>query len=265
MYPTILIFGRTVGAYALCAIVGLIVCAVVANTIGKSHGIAFEDIILLMLVAVVGLTVGGHLLYAVTNLTDIVAILSRIGVTDLRILIKQLVPYFSGSVYYGGFLGGTAALAIYTTASRSVPRQTAYDLWAVCVPLFHCFGRIGCFLGGCCYGIESSFGFVTWTNAINPAINGVRRFPVALVEAVCNLGIFVILLVLQKRQKETGRLLSIYLLLYAPIRFLLEFLRGDAVRGFWLCFSTSQWISIVLFGIGIVGLTVHRRDGNRSA
>lgn len=258
MYPTIIIFGRVIGTYALCAIIGLIVCGAVAKKIEKPSGISFEDVILLMLVAVVGLTVGGHLLYGITNVSGIVSVLSHSGGTSLRDLVGQLAPYFSGSVFYGGFIGGTAALTVYTGISKSVPRKAAWDLWAICVPLFHFFGRIGCFLGGCCYGVESSIGFITWTNTVNPAINGVRRFPVALAEALCNLGIFVILLALHRREKQIGKRLYIYMILYAPIRFLLEFLRGDSIRGFWFGLSTSQWISLVLFGIGVAGLTVHR-------
>lgn len=49
-------------------------------------------------------------------------------------------------------------------------------------------------------------------------------------------------------------LLALYCLMYAPVRFVLEFFRGDAVRGFWLGLSTSQWLSIaaVIIAAGVV-------------
>ena len=43
----------------------------------------------------------------------------------------------------------------------------------------------------------------------------------------------------------SGRLMALYLFIYAVIRFILEYLRGDEIRGRYLCFSTSQWISLL--------------------
>ena len=133
-------------------------------------------------------------------------------------------------------------------------------MYAVLVPLFHAFGRVGCFLGGCCYGIESEFGFTTHTNTNIPSINGVNRFPVQLLESGCNLIIFFILLTLFRKRIMEKRLIWIYLLIYPVVRFCDEFLRGDVYRGFLLGLSTSQWVSIILFGVAVVVLV---RKGKR--
>lgn len=129
------------------------------------------------------------------------------------------------------------------------------DLWASltapAIPLFHVFGRVGCFLGGCCYGLPSAWGFVYRYSPVAEA-NGVSRFPVQLVEAAWNLVLFLLLARLQRRGRD--RLLPLYLALYAPARFLLEFLRGDAYRGIFLGLSTSQWISLFLFPAALYAL-----------
>ena len=119
------------------------------------------------------------------------------------------------------------------------------DIIAVNIPLFHFFGRIGCFLGGCCFGIPCEFGFVYTINPIAEA-NGVTRFPVQLLEAGFNILLFFFLYHLFKIGKYKNKLIYIYLFVYAIGRFFIEYLRGDAYRGIWFIFSTSQIISIII-------------------
>ena len=62
-----------------------------------------------------------------------------------------------------------------------------------------------------------------------------------------------------KRKLLCGKLLPFYFISYGIIRFSLEFLRGDEIRGRWLIFSTSQWISIVLIIAGIIWFALGSR------
>ena len=130
--------------------------------------------------------------------------------------------------------------------------STYLDNCALIAPLFHGIARIGCFFGGCCYGIESSFGFCAYGNTISD-IGEVRRFPVQLLESLMNFLIVLLIYVLLKKELFKGKLFFIYLSVYAIIRFFDEFLRGDAIRGFVLGLSTSQFISII---IEIVALSI---------
>ena len=116
----------------------------------------------------------------------------------------------------------------------------------------------GGFLGGCCYGIESPFGFTVHGNTINPDINDVNRLPVQLFESALNLLIFLFILYLFKKSIMTDKLIFVYMLVYPVVRFTLEFFRGDEIRGFLFGLSTSQWISILLFVTAIIGLTICR-------
>ena len=113
------------------------------------------------------------------------------------------------------------------------------------VPLFHAFGRVGCFLAGCCYGIPAPAGWlgVTFSQALL-APNGVALVPVQLYEAAGCLLLFLLLDRLARRGWSGGQLLPVYLSLYGAFRFLLEFLRGDGARGFWGPLSTSQWVAL---------------------
>jgi phosphatidylglycerol:prolipoprotein diacylglycerol transferase len=145
------------------------------------------------------------------------------------------------------------------------------DIISPVIPLFHFFGRIGCFMAGCCFGIESGFGF-TFTRSLIAEANGVRRFPVQLLEALFNLGLFCILHIQREAgaagegssgarsfpaslaKSLKGKLLFLYLLLYPAGRFILECIRGDAYRGIWGPFSVSQWISLALIAFSLFKL-----------
>ena len=91
------------------------------------------------------------------------------------------------------------------------------------VPLFHCFGRIGCFMAGCCYGIptEGPLG-ITFTHSI-VAPNGVSLLPIQLIEAGANVITFIILLVFKKKLKRPLQNFGLYLLIYSIERFILNF------------------------------------------
>lgn len=245
MFPTFEIAGRTVGMYAVCAIAGILVSAFAAAWLGKRDGIRSEDVILTVVGAAIGSLLGGHLLYGLTNTPAVIACLTAAPQAGFLKTAQTLVLLFSGSVFYGGLFGSLWLARWVIRKEDPVHRERFYDLYAVSIPLFHVFGRIGCFLGGCCYGKASSFGFTATGNTLVPDINGVRRFPVALFEAGGNLLIFVLLLWLWRKKRLTGRLTLLYLLCYAPLRFVLEFWRGDAIRGIWFSLSTSQWISLL--------------------
>lgn len=265
MFPYFEVLGKTIGSYGLCAIAGLLVCGVLGCLLARRYKIAYEDIILLMVVIGVSLLIGGHVLFGITNVNKLIALFHKASSYSLKQIFVCLGMYFGGMVYYGGFLGACVGLVIYTKYSKAVERSVAFDLFAVCIPLFHVFGRVGCFLSGCCYGVESSFGFVVHGNTLVPELNDVRRLPVPLFEAACNLVIFLVLLRLFIKGKENGKMIFYYMLIYPVVRFTLEFFRGDAIRGIWFGLSTSQWISIGLFAVAVWKLFLSKSKGKKSA
>lgn len=88
--------------------------------------------------------------------------------------------------------------------------------------------------------------------------------PVPLIEAACNLLIFLFILYLFKKDKMRDKLIYVYMIIYPVVRFTLEFFRGDEYRGFLFGLSTSQWISIILFVFSIVMLIIKRNKPERS-
>ncbi len=259
MFPIINIFGRPIGSYALLAFLGFICCGAVAYFCCKKIKLQIEDIAILILVIAAGMLIGGHFLYGLVNLPSLINTLSAEKSLSLKFVFNAFVNCFGGMVYYGGFLGTIASLKVYSHYSKATFKNKIFDIYAFSIPLFHFFGRIGCFLAGCCYGIEAHFGFTVTGNALVPDINGVRRFPVSLLEAACNLIIFIILLTLFKKGRFKHSLLYLYMLLYSVVRFFTEFLRGDSARGIYFCFSTSQWISVFLFAFAAVKMLQYKK------
>ena len=90
----------------------------------------------------------------------------------------------------------------------------------------------------------------------------ISRIPIQLFEAVCILFIFAILLFAEHKSSTTP-LLRLYLGAYVVCRFILEFYRGDALRGLWLGLSTSQWVSLAILGYLIVSIFCKKRKTGR--
>ncbi len=252
MFPQFDFFGKTIGMYGVCAVLGLIVCGFIGYIFINSRGEEPEDMILAVVFAGIGITLGGHLLFGITNISKLLDYFQTTNNPSLKQFIALIIEIFGGSVFYGGFIGSLIAISIYGKIRKK--KSLYLDLLAFSTPLFHTFGRIGCFLAGCCYGIESEFGFTAYGNTLIEAVNDVSRFPVQLLEASLNFILFFILINFFRKEKYTGKLIYIYMASYAVIRFCTEFLRGDEIRGFFLFFSTSQWISLIILPISIIML-----------
>lgn len=243
MIPNLTIGANTISAYMLCTMIGVLVAGAV--TIHNAKGKDTLVLTTVLLWAAPGVVVGSHVLYAITNLSELVlAIQQGCG-------IRRIIAFFGGSVFYGGLIGGWISARLYCRFAHIDPAEYADDA-AVFIPLFHCFGRIGCFLSGCCYGIECPIGFIYRYSLIESA-NFVPRFPIQLVEAVGNLLLFFMLYKAYNHARCVGNLLAVYGVSYSVLRFTTEFFRGDAYRGFLFSLSTSQLISI---GIGCVSAMV---------
>ena len=222
MIPSFPLLGRTFTIYPLMALVGMFASGIYACRSAKRAGQNEDDMIVLLLVSSLGVFLGMHLLYGLVGISQWPQLLAQIH--SPASFFQVMATIWGGSVFYGGLLGGILAGAVYLRR-KGRPLDLWASLTAPAIPLFHVFGRVGCFLGGCCYGLPSAWGFV-------------YRYS--------------LLARLQRRGRD--RLLPLYLALYAPARFLLEFLRGDAYRGIFLGLSTSQWISLFLFPAALYAL-----------
>jgi phosphatidylglycerol---prolipoprotein diacylglyceryl transferase len=154
-----------------------------------------------------------------------------------------------GFVFYGSFLLAIPTM-LWFFNKQKLNSYKMLDIMAITTCLVHMFGRVGCFLAGCCYGTQtdSIFG-VTYTDpACSAEPLNASLHPTQLYEALFIGLVMVYLLFLRDRKKFNGQLFLSYLLFYGIGRFLLEYLRGDAARGFVIenIISNSQFIALII-------------------
>jgi phosphatidylglycerol:prolipoprotein diacylglycerol transferase len=156
-----------------------------------------------------------------------------------------------GLVFLGGFFAAMLVLWLWCRAKK-LPFATMADALAPCLALGHAFGRVGCFMNGCCHGRPSD---VAWAIAPNspPAVAGIPLHPTQLYEAVGLLDITAALLFMQRSQRYPGQLAWSYALLYALLRFAVEFFRGDVPHGALGRFTSAQVACILLFVVAWLG------------
>ena len=176
--------------------------------------------------------------------------------TQWQAFLANPLSFFSGNgfVVYGGIIGG--AITIYVFCKIKKINMLEYlDLMIPSVALAQAFGRGGCFLAGCCYGREtdSCIGIVFQNSDFAP--NGVKLLPTQLIMSAGDLLIMAVLLWYAAKRPVRGRVSALYLILYSIGRFAVEFLRDDD-RGMVGLLSTSQFIAIFVFLLGLAGYSI---------
>lgn len=167
-----------------------------------------------------------------------------------------------GLTYYGGLLGASGAAWILLKRDR-FPFWKAADMAGFAVPLGLSFGRLGCLMAGCCFGVTCDLPWAVsfpWRSAASEEQFRDHLLPTAkmwslpvhptqIYESAASLAIAAFcLLWVHGRKRYDGQVFAVFLALYAIARFLLEFLRRDD-RGGLLGLSTSQLIGVALLGL----------------
>jgi len=176
-----------------------------------------------------------------------------------------------GLAFYGGFIGGTLALAVFARV-RGQKVLSLYDFAVTSLPLGHALGRIGCFMNGCCFGKLSDgalcvtypmHSYPWWRHVYNGYltrfdVRSLSVYPVQLYEAAFNILLFVLLVWSYRRRKHDGSVAALYLMTYPLGRFVFEYLRGDHRLQF-LGVSVGQVVSFLLFTVGAALWFLSRR------
>ena len=185
--------------------------------------------------------------------------------------LDLLRSFRSWLVWYGGVIGGTAGMLGYLRWKK-LPILKVLDIFAAAGVLGLAFGRVGCFFNGCCYGVQTdgplgvSFARITRGDVItgSPAFldqlgkglvtaadtAALPVFPTQLFESVGALVIFAALIAARRWRRFYGEGLALLFVMYPPLRFALEFLRGDHDQRF-LGMTASQLFSVIAFAAGL--------------
>lgn len=160
----------------------------------------------------------------------------------------------SAGVIYGGQIMGFLT-AIYFSKRKGINPWDTLDITAPFLALGIGLGRLGCLFAGCCHGIPYE-GFLAIHYPDHPyceAPAGIGIFPTQLLSLIAGVIIFFILLRILRSRHFKGQVFLTFLGMYGITRGLIEFLRGDTIRGIWFngLLSTSQLIALcgVVFAV----------------
>ena len=232
---------RVIYSYGALIVVGVAAGIGVGVARAPRFGVARFDELAVGLLGVVGGLVGAALLFDVVQWRAVLA--------DPTILTRP------GLVFYGGLVGGAFAAWRYCRV-YGVSLLDAADAGAPGLALGHAIGRVGCFLGGCCYGrvVDARFPLAV-------QLAGAWRHPVQLYEAAGLVVLAVVTALLPRRR--AGAILLSYVAGYALLRLVVEHWRGDDLeRGYVVArlLSTSQAIALVALAAALVLLYRRRRE-----
>ena len=167
--------------------------------------------------------------------------------------MKEPARLFTGRgfVFYGSFLFAVPTMLWYFKKQK-LNTFKMLDVMAITTCLVHMFGRLGCFMAGCCYGKPtSSFLGIIFTDPTCQAPLNEALFPSQLMEAGYIFLLMIFLLIVRNKRTFYGQLFLLYLMFYAVGRIVLEYFRGDEVRGFIIdpYVSHSQFIGLLILGV----------------
>ncbi len=233
----------TVHGYGLMIAIGVLAAYFLGEYRAKKRKWDDDVVFGITIWAMVGGILGAKLLYIITDIKNIIANPSI------------LLDFGNGLVVYGGLVLGVLCVIAYCKVKKVYIPQW-FDVLIPSVPLGQAFGRLGCFLSGCCYGAETDGPFYIVFNHSDFAPNNVHLYPTQLMSSAANFIHFLLLMFVMPRIcKRPGQVVSSYMIFYSIGRFVIEIFRGDAERGSIGPFSTSQFISLFILLGGIALFT----------
>lgn len=239
----------TFHTYGLMSAIGIIAAYFVLESRIRKKGLDDSHLFGLLIACLVFGYAGSKLLYVLTILPLLAS--------DPALFLHSLS---NGWVIFGGLLGGILGGYLFCRWKK-LPSWKFFDVGMPAVALAQGFGRIGCFFAGCCYGVETSGPVYLEFAHSDYAPNGIHLVPTQLISSAVDFGIFAFLSLYDKKwKKKDGEVLALYLILYSGARILVEFWRGDLIRGAVGPFSTSQFIGLFTLAAGIIIFAMRRKN-----
>lgn len=239
VHPVLLKLGPfTLRSYGVMIALGILVGMIWAKREFKRRRLP-DDLFYDLTVAAIALGVlGARLMYVALNWQ----------IYQTNLVSIPMIWADGGLSFHGSILGGILA-GWWLCRRYKVSFWQVADAVAPALAIGHFFGRIGCFLNGCCYGIPTT---MPWGISFhNPAlsIETLPSHPTQLYEAV---GLLVLFFLLAKYSRQTpydGAAFIWWVIFYSVLRFVVEFWRAGATANVVKGLTEAQWLSLILFSI----------------
>lgn len=218
MRPILLQFGEiAIPSYGVFLVISFIVAIFLVKKYAKKFNIAPLVIENLAFYLMVGVIIGGRLLFVIFHWAKYE--------DDLLGIIRL---WEGGMMFFGGFLGGLIAALIYLRREE-IPVLLIGDIIAPAIALGEFFTRIGCFLNGCCFGTPTSLPWaITFPKACvagRSRIGDMALHPTQLYSSLFGLLLFFFLWWRLYRRHKRGEIFGWYLIFSGIFRFTIDFIR----------------------------------------
>lgn len=218
--------------YGIIIMVGIVLSAIYALWRAKQEGITSDDMLDVILVAVIVSVLGARMYYVIfyggyDSLLDIIAV------------------WNGGLAIYGAVIGGILSLILMGKIKKIKPLKLL-DIGAASIILGQAIGRWGNFVNAEAYGYETD---LPWRMGIGSGDNTIFVHPTFLYESVWNLIGFFLIWYFYNKKKYDGQLLLMYLAWYGFGRMFIEGLRTDSL---WLIpdvIRVSQLFAAICFAV----------------
>ncbi|MDD2434700.1 MAG: prolipoprotein diacylglyceryl transferase [Bacilli bacterium] len=223
-------FDTNIPLYSIMILLSLIVNIIVVLLIYKKYNFKKNEIIGALIYENMGIIIGAKLLTYIQHYKE----------------YGEFNFYRLGLSAYGGVIGAIMCLIIFGIKYKKSFKDMFFTFMPS-IPIMYAIGKIGCFLVGCCHGIEySGFGSVVYNHSlVAPA--GVSLFPIQIVETLVFTLIFIYMFNRTIKNRFNWQTLGISFILCGLAKFSLDFLRISHVDKI---LSLNQIISIVFIIIG---------------
>ena len=227
----------TIHGYGLMIGIGIVLAFIAGTYLAKKKGIDADELFNLTTISVIGGFACAKVLFCIVEWDSFVK--NPLGTLGS-----------SGFVVYGGIIGGILLCALYCKMKK-LPFWKYFDTVLPAVAIAQGFGRIGCFLAGCCYGRETdSFVGIAFHNS-KFAPNDVKLIPTQLFSSAGCFIMAAVLFAYSRKERKDARTGALYLIMYSIGRSVIEYF-GNDYRGAIGILSTSQFISIFILIAGII-------------
>ena len=259
MHPELFRIGPLViNSYGLMLALAFIVGLFLAIKKAEKKRIGSNIIVNLAFIVMISAIIGSRLFYVLFHLEEFKG---RWVYTFLPIQPDGSIG-LGGLIFLGGFLGALLSGGIYLY-KKKISFLKVVDSVAPSLAIGLFFGRIGCFLNGCCFGKACDLPWAVTFPPHSPAgyqMGNIAIHPTQLYSSAYGLLIFIILMLLDKKVHYDGFLFGVFLVLYGVSRFTVDFYRFYETQMFLIDgIEFNQLVSLLLVIGGIVLLLVLKR------
>lgn len=162
--------------------------------------------------------------------------------------IMALLRVWAGFSSTGGFIGAVLGSVVFFRFVRKRDYWVHADTIMYGFPFAWVFGRLGCFTAHDHIGRASDFFLAV-------QFPGGSRHDLGLYEAIWTAGIAALFYAWRNKPVRPGFFLGLFCATYAPIRFLMDFLRNTDLEGAdirWAGLTFAQYVMIVLMVVGVI-------------